>query len=110
MEKQITIQDLRNKRNELQLLCRFKTGGIAMKDIVEQFTAQDNVTKEEKVEAQIQYAKYLGYMGDLYESEAIIRTLHASMDDTYPEKLRAKIWFQFVLEEKRSLVFHTCID
>jgi len=81
-----------------------------MRTIVNQFLSQPDLSAADIADAQIQLAKYLGYMGDLNESESIIKNLHASVDDTYPEKLRAKLWFQFILEEKRSLVFHTCMS
>ena len=49
----VTLTDLKNKRRELQLLCRVKTCQKQMLAIRDQFLAQQNLSNEELIEADL---------------------------------------------------------
>ena len=82
-----------------------------MKDIARTFLEQTDLSEEERIEGDIQLAKYLDYMGEMSESLELVKKhipfAHDLEDKTH---FKAKIRFQYVLQLKRNLVFHLCME
>ena len=79
-----------------------------MKAIHATFIAQENLADEDKIEADLQLAKFMDYMGEMNESIALVKQ-HVAFSKEEPKSyFKAKIRFQYCLFLKRSLVFNDC--
>ena len=69
----ITIKDLIEKRHELEKECRHKTSIIKMREITKNFLSQQGLTDEDRIEADIQLAKLVEYLGEVFEAMEIFK-------------------------------------
>lgn len=78
-----------------------------MRDIREKFLAQEDLSYEEKVEADLQLAKLLSYLGDSNEAQELIGK-HLEAAKQSKSKIHAKVRYLYGLEHKKVLVFNIC--
>ena len=91
----------------MKLLCRVKTSMAQMRDMREKFLSQDDLSYEERVEADLQLAKLLSYLGDSNEAQELIGK-HLEAAKKSKSKIHAKVRYLFGLEQKKVLVFNIC--
>lgn len=74
--------------------------------------AQDSssLSEEEIKDANVQMAKFYDYMGDVFNSMEIYRNYYSAAKAGPKCKMNAKLRYLYVLELKRTLVFHECMS
>lgn len=91
----------------MKLLCRVKTSIAQMRTTREAFLAQSNLSYEDKIEADLQLAKLLSYLGETHEATHLIEK-HLEKAKTEKSKIHAKVRYLYGLEHKKTLVFNVC--